>query len=211
MRVGLPEENQPQNHQQQQQQIQQQQNINSSSSNSLSVPMDVEMTPASPLTSTQVTVSAVTDSGNSATSSSCTTAHSPMAIYVESTTSTLVMKKRQDSTSSLSPLTPKEVPAATSASPEDEGEGEVGEDTNKPEKRKKIRELFNALIGVERSRIDPAQREAERAHDKVPKRMVKLSDLLPSKILQRRKQQHRTSGLRTELRQPSSPLGSISS
>jgi len=200
----------------QQQQLQQLQQHQQQIANHLScVPADVEMTPVSPQSSAQVTVSAMTDSGNSATAATAA-AHSPLAIYVESTTSTLVMKKRHDSSSSLSPLTPNEAPAGTTSVAPQGAEGDCEDpdvDTsNKPEKRKKIRELFNALIGVERARIDPAQREAERAQDKVPKRMVKLSDLLPSKILQRRKQQHRTgSGLRTELRQPSSPVGSISS
>lgn len=110
-------------------------------------------------------------------------------MFCESTSSTLVAK-RSLSLSRLSLNSP-----------------ELGE--NKPERRKKIRELFNTLIKVERARLDPAQREAEKAQERIPKRVVKLADLIPSKLLQKRKL--RNSNLRMELRQPSSPLGSVSS
>jgi hypothetical protein len=186
---------------QQQQQQQQQHSLDASSFSSChSVVMEPEQTtPISPQSPMMLmTVSAMTNSGTSATCHQIV--DSATVHYSESTTSTLVPHKRPESISGLSILTT--VAAATIVP-------EQAEET-KPEMRKKIRDLFNALIKVERSRIDPAQKEAERAQDKIPKRLVKLSDLLPSKIMQRRKMRG-ASSLRTELRQPSSPLGSVSS
>lgn len=81
----------------------------------------------------------------------------------------------------------------------------------KPEMRQRIRELFNTLIRVERARDEPAMLDGDDVQDRIPRRGVKLSDLLPSKIMQRRKQHRASSGLRIETttRQLSSPRNSI--
>jgi hypothetical protein len=57
---------------------------------------------------------------------------------------------------------------------------------------------------------DPAMLNGNDVQDRIP-RGVKLSDLLPSKIMQRRKQHRASSGLRIETttRQLSSPRNSI--
>jgi len=87
------------------------------------------------------------------------------------------------------------------------GEGGAGESTA-GSARRRIRDLFNTLIRVERARDDPSNFDVE-GGQLAGRRGVKLSDLLPSKIMQKRKQHRGSSGLRIETRQLSSPRTSI--